>query len=142
MKISIDRILLDGKGWAHLTLPCAAVFLLFAISARAAERQTLRGHVPAAVARLAPAGSLPASQRLNLAIGLPLRNTEALTNLLHELYDPASPNYRQFLTPEQFAARFGPSEADYQALIAFVKAQGLEVTTTHPNRAVLSEIGR
>ena len=141
MKISIDRALLDWKGRAHLTLPCVAAFLLLALSAGAAERQTLTGHVPAAVARLAPVGSLPASQRLNLAIGLPLRNTEALTNLLHELYDPASPNYRQFLTPEQFAGRFGPSEADYQALIAFVKAQGLEVTATHLNRAVLSVRG-
>src|ERR1035438_5882990 len=141
MKLCIDRDLIWWKSWVHLILPCAAVFLLFASSARAAERQMLSGHVPAAVAKLAPVGSPPASQRLNLAIGLPLRNTEALTNLLHELYDPASPNYRQFLTPEQFTGRFGPSEADYQALIAFVKAQGLEVTTTHPNRAVLSVRG-
>ena len=58
-----------------------------------AERQALRGHVPEAVARLKlPAlGRLPATNRLNLAIGLPLRNTNALTRLLHDLYDPASP---------------------------------------------------
>ena len=90
MKLCIDRDLICWKGWVHLILLCAAVFLLFAVSARAAERQTLSGHVPAAVAKLAPVGSPPASQRLNLAIGLPLRNTEALTNLLHELNDPAS----------------------------------------------------
>jgi uncharacterized repeat protein (TIGR01451 family) len=108
---------------------------------RAAELQVLRGHRPAAVANLAPVGSLPASQRLNLAIGLPLRNKEALTNLLHELSDPASPNYRQFLTTEQFTERFGPSKEDYQALVAWATAQGLEVTTTHPNRAVLSVRG-
>ena len=83
MKFCIDRDLIWWKSWVHLILPCAAVFLLFASSARAAERQMLSGHVPAAVAKLAPVGSLPASQRLNLAIGLPLRNTEALTNLLH-----------------------------------------------------------
>ena len=120
-----------------MTLPCAAAFLLFALSARAAEPQVLRGHLPAAVAKLAPVGSLPASQRLNLAIGLPLRNQEALTNLLHQLYDPASPNYRHFLTPEQFTARFGPSEADYQAVIAFAKTQGLDVTGKHPNRTLV-----
>ena len=45
-----------------------------------AERQMLRGHVPAAVAKLnlRPVGRLPATNRLNLAIGLPLRNTNAL----------------------------------------------------------------
>ncbi len=70
-------------------------------------------------------------------MGLPLRNKEALTNLLHELYDPASPNYRQFLTPEQFAEQFGPSEADYQAVIAFANAQGFDGhgDSSQPRRA-------
>ena len=124
MKICIDRVLTYWKGWTRLTFPCAALSVFLATPARAAEMQTLRGHVPAAVANLAAVGSLPASQRLNLAIGLPLRNKEALTNLLHELYDPASPNYRRFVTTEQFTERFGPSKEDYQAVIAFAKVQG------------------
>ena len=108
----------------------------------AAERQRLNGgHVPAAVARLAPVGRLPGSQRLNLAIGLPLRNQEELDRLLQQLYDPASPNYRHYLTPEQFTERFGPTEQDYQAVMDFAKANGLTVTATHPNRVVLDVAG-
>ena len=53
-------------------------------------------------------GRLQAVQRLNLAIGLPLRNRQALTNLLEAVCDPASPRFRQYLTPEQFAAQFRP----------------------------------
>jgi uncharacterized repeat protein (TIGR01451 family) len=113
-----------------------------ALAATAAERQKLNGrHVPAAVAGLAPVGDLPGSQRLNLAIGLPLRNQPELDSLLQQLYDPASPNYRRYLTPEQFTERFGPTEADYQALMDFAKANGLTVTVTHPNRMVLSVVG-
>ena len=138
MKISMHRVLRHG-GW--LPLLCASVSVLVAIPVSAAELQVLHGHLPVAVTQLTPVGSLPADQRLNLAIGLPLRNPEALTNLLHDLYDPASPSYRRFLTPEQFARSFGPSEADYQAVIAFAAAHGLEVTATHPNRAVLSVRG-
>ncbi len=141
MKICISRVSIPWKGWAYLTLPWATAFLLFPISARAAELQVVPGHLPAAVAKLAPIGSLPASQGLNLAIGLPLRNEEALTNLLRELYDPASSNYRQFLTTKQFTERFGPSKEDYQALITWATAHGLEVTTTHPNRLLLSVRG-
>ena len=103
--------------------------------------KTLRGHVPAAMARLTPVDRLPASQHLNLAIGLPLRNREALTNLLHDLYDPASPSFRQYLTPQQFTEQFGPSEADYQAVIAFARANGLTVTVKHPNRVLLDVSG-
>ena len=101
----------------------------------------LHGHVPAAVARLTPAGRLAASTRLNLAIGLPLRNPEALNNLIRQLYDPASPAYRQYLTPEQFTQKFGPTESDYQAVIDFARANGLTVTATQANRMLLDVSG-
>ncbi|MGA2854770.1 MAG: protease pro-enzyme activation domain-containing protein, partial [Verrucomicrobiota bacterium] len=116
--------------------------LLFLINpAAAAPIQGLHGHVPAAVKSLTPAGLVPGTNQLNLAIGLPLRNQEALSNLLRQIYDPASPNYHHYLTPEQFAEQFGPAEKDYQAVIAFAKANGLRVTTTHPNRVLLDVSG-
>jgi subtilase family serine protease len=64
-----------------------------------------------------------------------------LTNLLQRLYDPASPDYHQYLTPEQFAQRFGPDAGDYEALADFFKTNGCTVTATHPNRAVLDVRG-
>ncbi len=112
-----------------------------ALTGRAAERQTLKGHVPAVVSQLAPEGRLPAGQRLHLAIALPLRNTDALAVLLRQLYDPASPNYRHFLTPAQFTAQFGPAGQDYEAVAAFAQAHGLTVTGRYPNRAILDVEG-
>jgi len=101
----------------------------------------LRGHVPLPVRGLTSVDRLPGSQRLTLAIGLPWRNPDALSLLLAQLYDPTSPNYRQFLTPAQFAERFAPSEADYNAVIEFVSARGLQVTGLHPNRLLLDVTG-
>jgi subtilase family serine protease len=72
---------------------------------------------------------------------LPLRNQEALDLLIESLSDPSSSNYRQFLTPDQFAEKFGPTEDDYQAVIAFAQSQGLTVTATHSNRTVLDVSG-
>ena len=88
-----------------------------------------------------PIARLPAVQRLNLAIGLPLRNRQTLTNLLEAVCDPASPRFRQYLTPEQFAAQFGPSEQDYEAVAAFARANGLMVSARHPNRILLDVSG-
>jgi subtilase family serine protease len=109
----------------------------------AAGTQVLHGHVPPAVARfnLQPTGQLPATKGLHLAIGLPLRNQEALTDLIQQLYDPASPNYHQYLTPEQFTEQFGPTEQDYQKVIAFAKRNGLTVTGTSANRVLLDVSG-
>jgi hypothetical protein len=103
--------------------------------------QILHGHVPHAVAEARMSQPVPRSTRLNLAIGLPLRNADALDLLLASLADPSSPNYHQYLTSAQFTEQFGPTEDDYQALIAFVESRGLAVTGTHPNRTVLDVTG-
>ena len=113
--------------------------VLITNNARAAERQVLRGHVVSAVAELnlQPVGRLASSTNLDLAISLPLRNQDALTNLLQQQYAPTSPQYHHWLTPEEFAERFGPSEKDYQAVIEFAKSNGFTVTGTHSNRTLL-----
>jgi subtilase family serine protease len=76
-------------------------FLLSTTSARAARTQVLHAHVPTVVAHSQPLGRFPNTNRSNLAIGLPLRNEESLTNLLREIYDPASANFRHFLKLKQ-----------------------------------------
>jgi hypothetical protein len=103
----------------------------------------LHAHVPLAVTKLnlQPLGRLPITNHLNLAIGLPLRNTPLLTTLLQQLYDPTSTHYHHYLTPQQFTDMFGPTEQDYQKLIAFVQSQGFTVNGTHPNRTLLDVNG-
>jgi subtilase family serine protease len=115
---------------ALLTI-AAALLLIFASSAPAALAQpqsllthhvrevTLNGQAPFV-------GRLPATQSMRIDIVLPPR--EGLDSFLHELYDPSSPSYRQFLTVEQFTERFGPSQRDFDALIRFAKTNGLTVT--------------
>src|SRR5690349_2205975 len=101
---------LDNFRWLVL-------FLAMGASAWAADRQVVNGHVPEIVNRLQPANRLSADTQVYLALGLPLRDQAGLGKLLQELYDPASPNYRHFLTPNQFTEKFGPTLDDYQALI-------------------------
>jgi kumamolisin len=74
-----------------------------------------------------PIGRLPAAQTMQLDLVLPLRDPAGLDSFLSEVYDPASPSYRQFLTPAEFTARFGPTQADYDAVVNFAKANGLSV---------------
>jgi subtilase family serine protease len=72
-------------------------------------------------------GRLSATQSMRLDIVLPLRNQVGLETFLQDLYDPASPFYRHFVTPQEFAARFGPSQEDYDAVVRFAKTSGLAV---------------
>jgi uncharacterized repeat protein (TIGR01451 family) len=122
-----------------LAVSSAAVF-----TSVAAQTGTvaLHGHVPAAVARLQPVGQLQGTAELNLAIGLPLRNQAALSNLLQRIYDPSSPDYRHYLTPAEFAARFGPTEQDYQKVLAFARDSGFTVTRTNGSRMLVDVTGK
>jgi Pro-kumamolisin, activation domain/Viral BACON domain/Subtilase family len=122
----------------------AAVFLSGMICFPAAAqtvRQTFHLHVLDEAAHLQPVGQPLASKQLNLAISLPLRNRAALDELIRQIYDPTSTNYHRYLTPQQFTERFGPTDADYQKVIAFARANNLTVTAQHPNRAVLDVAG-
>jgi subtilase family serine protease len=108
---------------------CAAIFLLLFSIPGQAQQNMLTRHVREATingqAKLV--GTLPPSQVLQLDVVLPLRDQAGLDAFLAELYDPTSPTYRQFLTVAQFTEMFGPTQRDYDAVIAYAQAHGLAV---------------
>ena len=118
------------------------VALCFQIASTRCQQpqRVLAHHVPAPVAtkQARPLGPLPATRRLNLSIVLPLRNQEQLPLLLKRLYDPSDPMYRKFLSVGEFTNQFGPTEADYQAVVRFAKANGMTITGRPANRLVVS----
>jgi kumamolisin len=93
-----------------------------------AEPQSLltRHTIEAVTSGQAPSvGVLPANQSIRVDIVLPVR--EGLDSFLHELYNPASPAYKHFLTVDQFTEKFGPSREEFNALVNFAKSNGLTV---------------
>ena len=121
---------------------CLAILATFAICLNAdAALKTLHGHVPGEVKHLTPIGRPDSATQLHLAIGLSLRDQSGLSKLLHDLYDPSSTNYHRYLIPEEFAARFGPTTQDYQAVLQFAQSNGLTVTRTHANRVLVDVSG-
>jgi subtilase family serine protease len=119
-----------------------AFLSLCAISSQA-QSNVLTHHVREATqtgeARLL--GHLPATQSLRLVIVLPLRNQAELDTFLHDLYDPSNSSYRQFLTVEEFTAKYGPTQEDYDAVIHFAEQNGLAVVGTSRNRLNIDVTG-
>ncbi len=71
---------------------------------------------------------------MHFDVMLPLSHQPDLENFLQEVYDPSSSSYRHFVTVEEFTARFGPTQADYHALMTFAKASGFTVVHGSRNR--------
>src|ERR1700721_902850 len=74
-----------------------------------------------------PVGRLPADQTMQLDLVLPLRDPAGLKSFLNDVYDPTSFSYRRFLTVAEFTERFGPTQADYDAVVSFARSNGFEV---------------
>ena len=128
---------------SRVALVCAAVVLLFTITGQAQPQSLLTRHVRDEVAngQAQFVGQLPATQTLLFDIVLPLRDRAGLQNFVQEVQNPTSPSYHQFLTPQEVTARFGPSQEDWDALVAFAKASGFDIISGNREKRDLALTG-
>lgn len=117
-------------------LLCATACALKAAAALGAPLMTR--HVPAAADLAHYAGAARADQVMHLAITLPLHHEAALDRFLADLSNPKSPRFRHFLQGSEFADRYGPTPAEYAALLDFVRRHGLALRQTAKNRYLVA----
>ncbi len=106
------------------------VAVVLSMAATAGAQSLMTHHVRDVVRRgeVAPNGRLPQAQVLQLDLVLPLRDAAGLKSFLADVYNPKSPNFRHWLNPAEFTARFGPTQAQYDEVLGFARANGLEIT--------------
>jgi subtilase family serine protease len=104
----------------------------------------LRGNVhPWAQARF-DRGPAPASlplQRMMLVLKNTPEQTVALQELLKEQQNPESPDYHNWLTPQEFGQQFGASEADIQKIAGWLKSEGFTVDDVANGRNLIEFSG-
>ena len=81
------------------------------------------------------------NRTLQMSVNMALRNQGQLNALLHDLYDPSSPSYHQFLSVAEFAQRFGPTTDQQQAVKNYLRQQGFTITQVYPNHLVIDFSG-
>jgi len=90
----------------------------------------LRGNTNAKAQPRYDQGLMPASQKIagmRLAARLTASQQADLDQLLAGQQDPASPNYHNWLTPEQYGERFGLSANDIARISAWLESQGFSI---------------
>jgi subtilase family serine protease len=121
----------------------AASFLAIRVVVRADQNQrvTLSGQAVPLIQQAQLMQTMDPSQQLNLSIGLQLRNPADLDSLLSAIYNPQSPQYQQYLTPDQFIQLFAPASDQVQQVVSFLQGQGLTVTSIAPNNLLIDASG-
>ncbi|GAA1193429.1 kumamolisin [Kitasatospora gansuensis] len=107
----------------------------------ATPRVALPNTVTPAVARSEKKGDVPADQQLSVAVSLKLRNTAELDRFLAAVATPGTAEYGKYLTPTQFTALYGPTQAAVEQVKTFLKGQGLTVANVSDNRQVVNAQG-
>ena len=103
--------------------------------------QQLSGYFVPAIRDAPLVGPVPRMQTISLAIGLPGQNPNGMRQAAHDVADPMNPQFRKYLTVPQFAATYGATATDYQAVQDWATAHGLIVVTTYPNRLLVAVSG-
>jgi pseudomonalisin len=82
-------------------------------------------------------GRATATTSVNVAVVLNYHNEAKLDSLVEAQGTPGSGSFHRYLTPQQFARQFGPTQADYDATLGQLRDAGFTITHTFTNRTTI-----
>jgi len=120
--------------WGKMAAVAGLLTLTATMCVLVAHRTACAGQMAAITGNhLSGAGlgaELAGTQTIQAAVIMALNNRADLNQLEADLQNRDSPRYRQWLTPQQFADRFGPTSQQMQAVVNWLNGQGLTVTSS------------
>jgi len=127
--------------WAPITL-CFALFLAPLARAQSITWvSTATRAVGPLLVNATPIGLLDSSTPIHIAVGLSLRNQNALVQYVRAANDPSSPLFGNWLTVGQFVAGYGPTSSQVQAVVSYLTANGFANIQAEPNNLFVTAAG-
>ena len=126
---------------APLPILALAVVPAQAVTAPGASTVALRADTVPAVAQSARVGSVAASTSISVTVSLAQRDPAGLQSFLKQVADPASAQYKHYLTVKQFAQRFGATPATAAEVSSYLTSHGLKVGQVTANGLTLTATG-
>ncbi|MGN6524387.1 MAG: protease pro-enzyme activation domain-containing protein [Actinomycetes bacterium] len=114
-----------------LALPMAASVM--PASAAGNSKATVHGNAPAWATSSNLVGHASATQQLSIRVGLAPRDAAGAEAFAQAVSNPASSSYGHYLTPAQYAATYGPTASQTQAVKDFLSSAGLHVDRVLPS---------
>lgn len=122
-------------------LPILAFAAAPAFAGSGNAHAALRGQTVAAVSHSTRTGAVAANKRLSVAVSLAPRDQAALQAFIASTSEPGNANYHKYLTPSQFAQRFGPTSDQINSVTSYLKSEGLSVGKVEGGHLVVNASG-
>jgi len=81
------------------------------------------------------------NETVSVTVALNLRNEAALDSYLAAISNPSSLLYGQFLSSDQFVQQYSPTQAQVNAVVAYLKQAGFQTVEASPNRLLVNATG-
>ncbi len=108
------------------------------------NRVKVRGNVHPLARAEFDRGVAPAElpmQRMLLVLKRSGEQQAALSQLMADQYNTASPSFHQWLTPEQFGQQFGPADADIETVTSWLQTHGFQVAKVSKGKIAIEFSG-
>ncbi len=137
-KFHLPRLTLNSLPKQSCALASIAVMgLPFSALAAGTQYSALANSLRHPEAAASQTVQVSGNEPVHFAISLQLRDAAGLQAFADQVSNPASPLYKHFITPEEVGNRFGPTQADVDEVVSFLKSNGLQVGDISKNRMLI-----
>ncbi|MCW2868315.1 MAG: hypothetical protein JWR20_2503 [Marmoricola sp.] len=135
------RALLVGLGAAALCVPLATAGPAATAAPGPGGRAPVGHARPPWATPSRAVGTVDPASRLTVRVSLAPQDPAGVEAFVASVSDPASPDYGHYLTPAEYAARFGPDSSAATRVSGFLADQGLDVSAPAAGRQWVQATG-
>jgi subtilase family serine protease len=121
---------------------CAALSVIIGLQAASASSRTaLQGTAAPAKARAHHVGSISSSSPVDFLLALKLKDPSGAAAFARSVSTPGSANFRHYLTPAQWEARYSPTSTEVVKARNWLQSQGFKVGAVSADRITIAASG-
>jgi pseudomonalisin len=113
-----------GRNAIVVLIAVLALVRLNLTNARGGDTVLLKGNHPPEAVTLRSIGDADPNAHLSMEIRFAVRNQAELDQLLADQQNPSSPNFHNWLVSGEYNQRFGPRQADVDAVSEWLRSEG------------------
>jgi subtilase family serine protease len=130
-----------ATSWRQLLPIAFGLILCLLIKPNNVFGQTATVELSPLVAKSTFVSPVDRNQQISVVLTLPLADPQGAADFVDHVSRRGDPLYHQYLTPQEFAGRYGASASDYAALKQWAGANGLSVSQESVARTALTVRG-
>src|SRR5580704_15933987 len=133
--------LVGNVAWRRFNIQALGACALVVLAAVSLSAKAATIQLSPMMAKSALLSAVDSQKQISVILSLPLGDGKGAAEFVERVSNPKDPLFRQYLTPSEFAERYGANSGDYAALKEWATANGLTIAHESIARTFLTVRG-